>query len=110
MCKIYSSSRRLSSINDMIKCPRLSYQYPFAPKSPINQQNYFISFFISLPFLNPSKNKRKKPKYSDNLVIPLTLSPHSPFLSKIIQEIRPGRVNLNKKNPFKGLTTDIDRI
>ena len=92
-----SSSRRLSSIHEVMDCPRLSYLYPFPPMTPrfypwLSPQQFLTSVFTSLPFLTSKKFvKLSSAIPSREMIYSYSLSPHCHIINKIIEN-RPNRV------------------
>ena len=106
-----SSSRRLSSIHQVMDCPRLSYLYPFPPTTSrfhpwLSARQFLTSIFTStLPFLNSKKFVKLSSSSSipfSRKTIAFSLSPHSQIINKFIEN-RPDRVKkirtIMRKNP-----------
>ena len=83
----------------MIKCPRLSYLYPFPEKNPkynnpcwpppkIFREIATYSFPPCTFFLKKRKKYSERSEKSEHFVSQLTLSPHTPLIRKIIRENR----------------------
>ena len=84
----------------MIKCPRLSYLYPFPEKNPKHNNPCWPPPKIfreiatnSFPppctfFLKKRKKYSERSEKSEHFVSQLTLSPHTPLIRKIIRENR----------------------
>ena len=84
-----SSSRRLSAISDMIRCPRLTYLYPFPTMTPrfhpwLSPKDFLASIFTSFPFLNKSRKKNRRKYLSSSILDQSSLSLHIPIISKIV--------------------------
>ena len=103
-----SSSRRLSSIHEVMDCPRLSYLYPFPPMTPrfypwLSPRQFLKSVFTSLPFLTSKKFvKLSSAIPSREMIYSYSLSPHCHIINKIIEN-RPNRV---KKNTYSKMRKD----